>query len=1301
MKALDPTAVGLEGVALIEASAGTGKTHTITTLYLRLLLERRLTVGEILVVTYTKAATAELRDRVRRRLREMVAALDSAALDNVALDSEEKSADAVLDALCAASRERGCLAEDRDWLLEGLRGFDEAAIYTIHGFCQRTLIENAFECGVPYGTELVSDESALFAETVRDFWATRLYGEDELFLRHLRQRKVGLAQLEALARRAVRDPGLPLLPEAVALPTDDPEAAWRAALAVVRDRWSEQRDAILALLLRALEDSVLKKVGYKAEAIELRWGDEMEAALAVDEGRIAERCKAFKYFTPECLAKGTRKGQQTPEHDFFEACGSLMEADQALESHLDSRLLQLQLDLVAYARQQVRERHAIGGTQSFDDLLHRMGEALEGEPGERLATKIRARYPAALIDEFQDTDPVQYEIFRKVWRPEGGRPDEHSPVEGPVLFLIGDPKQAIYGFRGADVFAYLAAKADAAESSFTLGTNWRSDPGLIGAVNRLFEGAREPFVLDGIPFSPVAARPDAADALERGGRPEPPFELLFVRREGNRVSQKARKSGEGEITKGWGESDLPDLVAAELARFLAGDPRIEGRAAEPGDVAILCRSNKQTRALQEALRGYGILGVVQGDDSVFDASEARELERVLRAMAEPGSAAAVRAALATPILGADGDALLELARDEEAWERKLEAFRAWHRSWMEGSFVQAFHAMLRDEGVHARLLALVDGERRITNLLHLGELLHTASDEHHLGPEGVIQWLARMRADESARGGWVGEAAEVRLESDARAVRLVTVHKSKGLEYPIVYCPFLWDGRLLGGNDAKWVRFHDSDDDDRLKLDLGSAGHDEHLDAANREALAENLRLVYVAITRARHRCSVVWGHFTDGQDSALAYLLHQPPLHWSLLHRPEEGGDEVPRAGDGAGGEPEDWVDATRDRFGELGDDELLADLERLAAGSSGAIRVSELGEALAPTYEAAGERAIDLQLPRPARRIPQSWRSSSFSGLASGRRREGGARPSDEGRDYDALADAGSPVPSSGLAAAAEHAAVVRLNDFPAGAAAGTFLHRILEGVDFQACDAASLVDAVSGALEHSVFDAKWCDPLCQALSEVFATPLGVGDGAFSLSAVAKEQRLDELEFELPVASSLAAGRPQPGAAPRRMEPGLRAEQLADAFRRFGSNERVRAYGDRLEGLGFTPLTGHLRGFIDLVFRHEERWYVVDYKSNHLGSRTADYAPDRLAAPMEEHHYLLQYHLYLVALHRYLGTRLQGYDYERDMGGVYYLFLRGMSPKAAGCGVYCDRPPRALVEALSELLEAPGEPRTAGAAS
>jgi exodeoxyribonuclease V beta subunit len=230
VKALDPMAVGLDGIALIEASAGTGKTHTITTLYLRLLLERGLTVGEILVVTYTNAATAELRERVRRRLREMVAALDA----------QGPTGDAVLDALCAMRRAQGSAAEDREWLLGGLRDFDQAAIYTIHGFCQRTLVENAFECGVPYETELVRDESALFAETVSDFWAQQLYGEDELFLRHLRKRGVGPAQLEALARRAVRDPELSVLPESVTLPPGDAEASWREALAAVREIWSER-----------------------------------------------------------------------------------------------------------------------------------------------------------------------------------------------------------------------------------------------------------------------------------------------------------------------------------------------------------------------------------------------------------------------------------------------------------------------------------------------------------------------------------------------------------------------------------------------------------------------------------------------------------------------------------------------------------------------------------------------------------------------------------------------------------------------------------------------------------------------------------------------------------------------------------------------------------------------------------------------------------------------------------------------------------------------------------------------------
>ena len=548
-------------------------------------------------------------------------------------------------------------------------------------------------------------------------------------------------------------------------------------------------------------------------------------------------------------------------------------------------------------------------TQSFDDLLHRLDEALAGPAGAALAERIRGRFHAVLIDEFQDTDPVQYRIFERLYRGgEGG------------LFLIGDPKQAIYAFRGADVFTYMQAKRDAAKPVYTLDTNRRSGPRLLAAINSVFALGedRAPFVFDEIPFTPMRPAPDAADALGGAAAGRPPLQILFV----------PRPSGERPINKGWADDNLPRLVAAEIARFLACGATIEGREVDPGDIAVLCRKNKQAARVQEELRGLAIPSVLQGDASVFESPECRELERVLRAMAEPTDAAALRAALVTPLCGLGGADLFALKDDEAGWDGWVRRFQDWSERWRADGFMPAFRRMLDGCDAPPRLLALTDGERRLTNVLHLGELLQTAAAETRRGPLGLVEWLAEMRVDAAARGEMAGEAAQMRLESDADALKLTTVHKSKGLEYPIVYCPFLWDGKLLYGEDDTCLRFHAPDG--TLTMDLGSPQRDEHRRLAEREALAESLRLLYVALTRAKHRCSVVWGAFREAETSALGYLLHQPP--------------SLP-AGESA-------ETAAKEHVGSLDDEAMRAELQALVERSGGSVEVELLADEPGPIW-------------------------------------------------------------------------------------------------------------------------------------------------------------------------------------------------------------------------------------------------------------------------------------------------------------------------------------------------------------
>jgi exodeoxyribonuclease V beta subunit len=1198
VKPLEPLELPLKGVQLIEASAGTGKTFTITTLVLRLLLEERLGIEQVLVVTFTNAATAELRQRIRLRLTQAARALETGIAPG----------DPDLERLVLGRTDR---VHDRQLLLQAVRDLDQASIFTIHGFCQRALQEHAFESGNRFELELTADDRPLMSEVVRDFWATQLYAASQAKLSYLNERSVRLATFEQLARIAVGWPRLRVVPPRPAAIDPEPELArYFRARARVAAAWPTAREQVRALL----SDPALSGTRYRPALLD-GYCAQLTELLASSEQTLTGAFERLDKFTTRALQQATKSGQRTPEHSFIELCDELYDAFAGAKSSLDTWLLGLEHDFMTHVPTELRRRKRQRGVQSFDDLLQDLATALEGPAGERLASRIRARYPAALIDEFQDTDPLQYEIFQAIY----GR-------GSTALLLIGDPKQAIYAFRGADVFAYLNAAHDAA-GAYTLGTNRRSDPQLLAALGALFSRVSAPFLLEEITFSKVVAPDGASDRLTGAAA----LEIVFLEREG--------RGKEDRITKTWAAHHLPRVVAGEVSRLLHSSVKIDGRDVVPGDVAILTRTNRQALDIQRELRLLRVPSVLHGDASVLDSEEAGEVGYVLRALADPSRRSAIRAALATPLFGLDASALYALRDDEAAWESWVERFRRWHGEWVDRGFIQAFRSVLREQNVSARLLGLIGGERRLTNVLHLSELLHRAACEHHLGVSGLLQWFDEIRCDEASREGLAPDALQIRLESDERAVQLTTMHRSKGLEYPIVLCPQLWDGTVLRGSDRVHPRYHDPETRE-LVLDLCGAKENKAL--AEHEAHAENLRLLYVAVTRAKHHLIVFWGAFKSYETSPFAHLVHQ-------------GEDGQPAA----------------QRLKVATDDQVLADLQRLARDAGSGLQVRTYTEAVAKPYSPSAAPRAALAARTVKRRVESAWRNSSFSALVM---------RSDHGRlsatpDHDAHADA---VDASSSEAA--DAMVVPLDAFPRGTSAGEALHAVLERVDFTAFDATA--DAVlSPALQrHGIDAATWTDIAKTALADLVRTPLRESC-PLKLSDVTLTERLNELEFVIPIVREAAPdGR-------------LGAAALAEVFAKYARADDVRAYAQRLAKLSFVPVAGFLRGFIDLVFRSSGKWYVVDYKSNHLGPRAADYAPQHLRQAMSEHHYYLQYHLYVLAVHRELRRRAADYDYERDFGAVLYLFLRGMRPvHGAGCGVFEDRPPIELIEALSKLFDGTG---------
>ena len=695
------------------------------------------------------------------------------------------------------------------------------------------------------------------------------------------------------------------------------------------------------------------------------------------------------------------------------------------------------------------------------------------------------------------------------------------------------------------------------------------------------------------------------------------------------------------------------------------------------------RTNKQALTLQGELRDRQIPSVLHGTASVFNTAEAVDLRLVLHAVLEPRRVSAVRSALASDLLGVGAAELAQLVEAPQGgpmagamgWDQRLESFHSLRTVWEERGFVQMFRQLLNDYTIQDRVLSRVGGERSLTNLLHLAELLHRTASQEQLGPEGLYRWLEQQLTDDDQ----AADPVQLRLESDHQALQLITIHKSKGLEFPVVFCPYLWDGNLLRDSDKTYIRFHDPDHDERLTLDVGSdyqklsgadvswdddgtpAGRARSEELAQHECQAENARLLYVALTRARHHCTVYFAQVKEGETSPVGHLLLGGQEPDSLDEDPAQRSRQrlALTKAHIATMEPEDVLDAMED----LVDDAL-----------DGLIGLEVIDDTPAPAYTPEREQEIDLAPRELSLALDWNWRTTSYSGLLSSQPHAALPQTELDGVDRDAVVEEADALPRP-----KESSEQIPLHAFPKGARCGNCLHKILELTDFATLNEPDGLDMVRTQLRAYGFKAKtWADSLRGALAGALATQLDQNDEALRLDAISRDQRLDELGFVFPVAGGLS--RDGEHVTPAR---------LAAVFANHASDPVPSDYAARLETLAFRPLQGFLGGFIDLTFEWQGRYYLADYKSNFLGATFGAYAHEHMQRAMAEHHYFLQYHLYSVALHRYLRWRVKDYSYENHFGGVYYLFLRGMSAATGpSFGVFRDRPDQDLIEALDALL-------------
>ena len=896
---------------------------------------------------------------------------------------------------------------------------------------------------------------------------------------------------------------------------------------------------------------------------------------------------------------------------------------------------------------------------TYDDLLTRLNDTLAGASGTAAVDRLRSRYGVVLVDEFQDTDPVQWQILHRSFG-----------TAGVTLVLVADPKQAIYAFRGADVYAYIVAAATASTHA-TLQVNRRSDQALLDAYDALFRDARlgHPEIV----YRRVAADPAHQAPRLIGAPSAAALRVRVAHRDEPTIELTARGFAQAGSTREHVARDL----AADIVALLSSGAHIEHRAPsgqpagqapiEPGHIAVLVRTNKNAELIYAELHAARVPAVINGAGSVFATPSARDWLRLLEAIERPASTLRARTAALTPFLGWDAGRIA--GAPESDWEEVHRRLHHWSRVLRESGVAALVETIMLGEDLPARMLTSTDGERRLTDIRHVAQLLFRAATAERLGVTALRGWLAHRISAAEAEDAQ--EERTRRLESDADAVQVLTIHRSKGLEFPVVYCPYLYEASYIKPDVP--VSFHDPGAGDQLTIDVGldSSGFGAHARQQRIEQRGEDLRLAYVALTRAKHQAVIWWAAGWDSGHSPLG----------RLLFAKNADGNVAP--------------DGTKAPTDAAADDRFL----RLSAEAPDCISIERSTLGLAVEWSPPPQPPVDLLAARFSRHLDLRWRRTSYSDITA-RAHDPlvATEPEEPVLSDEPETPTPAPVVLGGYGGFGGDALVVPgldrpslLGDMPVGVEFGTLVHRVFEATDFGAADLdAELAARVAAAQAWRSVDLD-ARALVDGLRAAIETPLGAVVDGLRLRDVGRMNRLDELAFELPlVGGDDPSGR-------------LRLAAIAEVLRaHLPDGDPLAGYASRLEDpMLRSSVRGFLTGSIDLVIRLDgPRFALADYKTNWLGTfdepvTLGAYTPGALTTEMSRAHYGLQALLYTVALHRYLRWRQPGYDPSSQLAGVLYLFLRGMAgadtPAVDGspCGVFAWRPPGALVEALSDVLD------------
>jgi len=1177
----DPTPKLEKGLCVIEASAGTGKTYALCRIALRLMLERGIPIDRILCVTFTQAATLELKTRLRELLRDCLAQIDIGRPEEPVLQAALEAADGRPEGL------RRALRRNLDLL-------GEAPISTIHGFCKRALEQAALEAAAPLDADLKNVEDE-WVRRIRNQFVRINVAESSPHLAAAYKPSVHGARLDTIGRECAKRPFARVEPPAAPWSKKERLGAIDAAFAELPGAYAALLDDAPELLDKFAKNKKPAKWLDRERAsrsLEAAWNRGFflpEEIDALDHNDIAEAAAANAF-------KKARLGEPVPP--FFALLDRYRAAVEAAFRSLAARYRKWLADQLKAEKRRLN-------CLTYNDLLVSLDAALSGESEGRLGQTLAQGYDAALVDEFQDTDPIQYRIFSKLF-----------DRGGHFLFYIGDPKQAIYRFRGADVFAYLEATRSSNAVRRSLDTNYRAEPGLARATNALFEAAPDSFLIDQIQFRPVNPRPGPeAEAAETPAQdPFPPGIAFAALDAANRSRDETERA-------------LARAAARDLRAALESRPD----AAAPSDVAILVNTNHQARLVAETLEWEGLPSAQIAERSVFQTEAASVLEGLLGCLARPTALSLQRGFLLAPVCGLGWPQLLLETAGRSAADLGRQIAR-WTDDWPRSSLAAAIDWILDRFETRPRLLASQGGERLLSDAFQLAALLDQAKRRERLSPQGLLDWLRRMRqADVSGEEAW-----QARLPSDAERIQILTIHKSKGLGFPVVLLPFA--ALLAPRPPGDHLVYHPTPRADDLVVHLDPEADSQARELALREEAAEQTRLLYVATTRAKRHATIYLARPPKRRRG------DQPPALAQLLL-----GSEAAKAAFAA----EDTLGPCLERLEALRQARPQISLRQTEAPPLPAQPRPSLRRPGATRANPPKARAFKLD------RLPPPRRVVSFSSLSHGARLA--LEPDERDRDEEPAdpAEGGPDLPD---------AAPGPLNWLARGVRTGDLVHAILERCDYESPESVR-AETERACVRSGLRTAENARLLSEHLCRVLACPLAPDNaGPFALRDTPKRGRLTEAPFSL---------RTGPNAW----------NQIAAAFAERRPDGYPDAWIQRLKPDRLADRSAYLRGVIDLLVESDDRLYIVDWKTNWLGPSEESYGEDALRHALGERDYFLQYTLYAVALQRYLKLRQPGNAFEASFGGVFYLFVRGMRP-GSRYGIHFHRPDPTFIEALSAAL-------------